>query len=86
MKRTTPHLTKKLVEASMAVRFVVLFLEGTLVQLLQAERTDKMFWVVFPKHGCDASTSNRLAAACTQGSPLGMVVGLAVWHTLVVEE
>lgn len=42
--------------------------------------------MVLPKHGRDAPTSNGLAAACTEGSSLCMVVGFAVWHALVVEE
>ena len=31
-------------------------------------------------------TCDGFVAACAEGAPLGVVVGLAVWHALVVEE
>lgn len=49
-------LAEQLVEASVAIRLVVLLLEGALVQLLQAERAHKMLRVELPEHGGYAST------------------------------
>lgn len=70
----------------MAVGFVVLLLEGALVQLLQAEGAHEMLRVEFLKHGRDAPSGDGLGATRAQRSPLGVVVGLAVRQTLVVEE
>lgn len=50
----------------MAVRLVILFLESSLVELLQAERADKVLWMELPKHRSDASARDGLMAAGTQ--------------------
>lgn len=70
----------------MAVGLVVLFLEGALVQLLQAKRANKVFRMELAEHSSDAATCNGLVTTCTERSSFGMVVGLAVGKTLVVEE
>ena len=47
----------------MAIGFVVLLLEGALVQLLQAKGADKVLRMELSEHGGDAATSDRLRAA-----------------------
>lgn len=49
-------LSEELVEAAMAVWFVVLLLEGTLVQLLQAKRAHEVLGMEFAEHSCYAAT------------------------------
>lgn len=70
----------------MAVRFIVLFFEGALVELLEAEGADKVLRVELAEHGSDAAASDGLVAAGAQRATLGVVVRLAVRQTLVVEE
>lgn len=70
----------------MAVWLVLLLLEGSLVQLLEAEGADKVFRVEFLKHGRNAAPGDRLGAAGAQRSALGVVVSLTVRQSLVVEE
>lgn len=77
---------EELVEAPVAVGLVVLLLEGALVELLEAERADEVLRVELPEHGGDAATCNGLVASCAQRASLGVVMGLAVRHALVVEE
>lgn len=50
------YLSEELVKAAMAVWFVVLFLEGTLVQLLQTKRAHKVLGMEFAEHGRYAAT------------------------------
>lgn len=52
---------EELVEAPVAVGLVVLLLEGALVELLEAERADKVLRVELPEHGGDATTCNTRA-------------------------
>lgn len=59
------RLAEQLVEASMAIGFVVLLLERSLVQLLQTESAHKMFGMEFLKHGRYAAACDRLGAAST---------------------
>ena len=54
---------EELDEAGVAVRLVVLLLEGALVQLLQAESADKVLRVKLLEHGRDAAPRDRLLAA-----------------------
>jgi len=48
-------LSKQSVKALVAIRFLSLLLERSLIQLLQAEAADKMLWVEFTEHGGDTS-------------------------------
>lgn len=70
----------------MTVGFVVLLLEGALVQLLQAEGAHEMLRVEFLEHGRNAPTGDGLGAPSAQRTPLRMVVRLAVGQTLMVKE
>lgn len=58
--------SKKPVEALMAIRFLSLLLESSLVELFQAERADKMLRMEFAKHGRDAPARNGFGASGTQ--------------------
>ena len=60
---TSSSLAEQLHEAALAVGLVVLLLEGTLVQLLQAEGTHKVFRVELLGHGRDAAAGDGLLAA-----------------------
>lgn len=73
-------------KAWVAVWLVVLLLECALVQLLQAESTDKVLGVELLIHSCDASSCDGLMAACTEGAPPCVVVRLAVWHALMLKK
>jgi len=70
--------TKKFNEALMAVWFVILFLESSLVQLLEAERAHKVFLVKLLAHGADATTCNWFLTSSAQRSTLAMVVRLTI--------
>lgn len=70
----------------MAVRFVVLFLEGALVQLLQAESAHEMLRVEFLEHGRYAAAGDRFGTTGAKRSSFRVIVGLAVGQALVVEE
>ena len=48
-------LTIEFVEAFVAIRFVVLFLESSLVELLETEGTEEMLRVELPEHRRDAT-------------------------------
>lgn len=50
----------------MAVRFVVLFFEGSLVELLEAEGADEVLGVELAEHGRDAAPGDGLMAAGAQ--------------------
>lgn len=70
----------------MAVRFVVLLLEGALVELLQAEGADKVLRVELLGHGGDAAARDGLLAAGTERAAALVVVHLAVRLAVVLEE
>lgn len=70
----------------MTVWLVLVLLEGALVQLLQAEGTDKVFRVKLFKHGRDATTGNGLLTSGTQRASFGMVMSLTVGPASVLEE
>ncbi len=70
----------------MTIRLLALLLERPLVQLLQAERADEVFWMELPEHGGDASAGDGLVAAGAQRAPERVEVGLAVGPALVLEE
>lgn len=79
-------LAEKLEEAVLTVRLVVLLLEGALVELLEAEGTDKVLRVELLGHGGDAAARDGLLAAGAQrASPL-VVVHLTVGLPIVLEE
>jgi len=55
-----------LVEAGVAVRLVLLLLESTLVQLLEAEGADEVFRVEFLEHGRNAASGDGFRATGAQ--------------------
>lgn len=70
----------------MAVWFVVLLLEGALVELLEAEGTDKMLRMELLAHGRDAPACyGLLAAGAERATPL-MVVNLTVRLPIMLKE
>lgn len=79
-------LTEKLVKASMAIRLIVLFFEGSLVELSQAEGANEVFRVEFPEHGCDAAARDGFVASGAERSPLAVIVGFAIWLPFMLEE
>lgn len=48
-------LSKESVKTLVAIRFLTLLLERSLIQLLQTEAADKMLWVEFSEHGSDTA-------------------------------
>lgn len=82
----THHLTEKFNEAAVAVGFVILLFEGSLVELLQAKGAHKVLWVKLFAHGCDAAAGDGLLAAGAQRTPPLVVVRLTVRLALVIEE
>jgi len=70
----------------MAVRFLVLFFERSLVELFQAKGAHEMLRVELLEHGRDATARDRLMASSAQRPALGVIVRLAVGLALVVEE
>ena len=70
----------------MTVWLIILFLEGTLVKLLEAECAHKMLRVKFTMHSSDASASDGLLTAVAQSAAAGMVVHLTVGFTLMLKE
>lgn len=79
-------LTEELEEAVLAVRLVVLLFEGSFVELLEAEGTDKVFWVEFLAHGSDAASRDGLLAAGAERAAALVVMHLAVGLPVVLEE
>jgi len=53
------YLSEELVKATMAVRFVVLLLECTLVQLFQTKRAHEVLRMEFTKHRRYATTCKK---------------------------
>jgi len=49
-------LSKQSVKALVAIRFLPLLLERSLVQLFQAEAADEMLGMEFTEHGCDTAS------------------------------
>lgn len=70
----------------MAVRLVVLLLEGSFVELLQAEGAHKVLRVELLGHGSDAAARDRLLAAGAQRAAALVVVHLAVRLPVVLKE
>lgn len=70
----------------MAVRLVILFLEGSLVELSKAKGTDEMFRMELSEHCRDASARYGLMTAGAQGATFAVVVSFAVRLTFVLEE
>lgn len=70
----------------MTIRLIILFLEGALVQLPEAEGADEVFGVELAEHGGDAAAGDGLVAAGAQRAALAVVVRLAVRLALVLEE
>jgi hypothetical protein len=58
----------------------------TFVQLLQAESANKVFWMKFSEHRCDASSSDGFGAAGAQRPALGVIVRFTVGHSFVIKE
>jgi hypothetical protein len=48
-------LAEQFLKTTVAIRLVILFLEGSLVQLLKAKRANKMLWMKLAEHRGDAS-------------------------------
>ena len=68
----------------MAKWFVPVFLEGPLVELLEAEGADKVLGVELPEHGGDATTVDGFAAPGARGTLHLVLVGeLAVRHLVL---
>lgn len=53
---------------------------------LKPKTNNHIIWCGFPSAGNLVLTSDRFVASCTQGSPLGVVVRLAIRQSLVIEE
>lgn len=53
---------------------------------LKPKANNHITWCGFPSAGNLVLTSDRFVASCTQGSPLGVVVRLAIRQSLVIEE
>lgn len=79
-------LTEELEEAVLAVGLVVLLFEGSFVELLEAEGTDKVFWVEFLAHSSDAASCDGLLAAGAERAAALVVMHLAVGLPVVLEE
>lgn len=70
----------------MAVRLVVLLLEGAFVELLEAEGADEVLRVELLGHGGDAAARDGLLAAGAERAAALVVVHLAVRLPVVLEE
>lgn len=70
----------------MAVRFVVLFFEGSFVELFQAESTHKVLRVELLGHGRDAASCDRLLTAGAEGAAALVVVHFTVRLAVVLKE
>lgn len=79
-------LTEKFNEATMTIWFVVLLLEGALIELLEAEGTDKMLRVELLAHRRDAPACYGLLTARAERATSFMVVNLTVWLPIVFKE
>lgn len=79
-------LTEELEKAVLAVRLVVLFFEGSFVELLEAEGTDKVFRVKFLAHSSDAASRDRLLAPRAERAAALVVMHLAVGLPVMLKE
>lgn len=79
-------LAEEFDEAALAVGFVVLLFEGSLVQLLQAEGADEMLGMELLAHGWDAAARDGFLTAGTQRPPAGVIMNLTVRLPVVLEE
>lgn len=79
-------LTEEFDKATMAVWFVVLLLEGALVELLEAKGTDKMLRVELLPHSRYAPACYGLLAAGTERATSFVVVNLTVWLPIMLKE
>lgn len=79
-------LTEEFEKAVLTVGLVVLFFEGSFVELLEAEGTDKVFGVKFLAHGSDAASRDGLLAARAQRAAALVVMHLTVGLPVVLEE
>lgn len=79
-------LAEELQEAALAVRLVVLLLEGALVELLEAEGAHEMLGVELLGHGGDAAPGNGLLAARAQRATPLVVVHLTVRLPVMLKE
>lgn len=79
-------LTEKLEKAVLAVGLVVLFFEGSFVELLEAEGTDKVFGVKFLAHSSDAASCDRLLATGAERATALMVMHFAVRLPVMLKE
>lgn len=79
-------LAEELEEAVLAVRLVVLLLEGALVELLETEGTDEVLRMELLRHGGDTAASNGFLAARAQRATPLMVVHLTVRLPVVFKE
>lgn len=79
-------LTEELQEAALAVRLVVLLFEGALVELLEAEGTDKVLGVELLGHGGDAAAGDGLLATRAQRASALVVVHLTVRLPIMLKE
>lgn len=60
--------------------------EGALIELLEAEGTDKMLRMKLLAHGCDAAARDGFLTARTQRPAAGVIMNLTVRLTVVLEE
>lgn len=79
-------LAEEFQEAVLTVGLVVLLLEGSFVELLEAEGTDKVFRVKFLGHRGNATPRDGLLAAGTQRATALVVMHLAVRLPVVFKE
>lgn len=79
-------LAEELDEALVTVGLVVVILERSLVELLQAERANEMLLMKFLAHRANASTGDGFLASSAEGASLGVIVCLAVGQTIQLEE
>lgn len=79
-------LTEELEKAVLAVGLVILFFEGSFVELLEAEGTDKVFGVKFLAHSSDAASCDRLLATGAERAATLVVMHLAVGLPIMLKE
>jgi len=70
----------------MAIRFVVLFFERSLVELFQAKSAHEMLRVEFLEHGGYTTAGDRFMASGAQRPTFGVIMRFAVRLAFVVEE
>ena len=79
-------LTKKSIEAFMAVRFLSFLLESAFVKLFQAKWAYEMLRVEFSKHGGDTSTGNGFGTSGTKRTLEGVKMRFAVSRAFMLEK